>query len=136
MDKIRTGYQHRQAMFIDDDQATNTLHTVVARSVNFADDLCTHTSATEALEELRRTPSEEFPSYLFVDVNMPQMDGHQFMQSLKKMDGYDEQRTQVIFLTGSLDIKDVVRADENDVKHYHWKPLKAEDLLEIKGLSA
>jgi CheY-like chemotaxis protein len=107
------------AMFIDDDAATNMLHIIAAQNVKLADETTAHTSAVDALDELKHTPTDDFPSYIFVDVNMPQMNGHEFMTALKSGTHYNPDETCVIFLTGSLDIKDLVRADENEVKRYH-----------------
>lgn len=123
----------KSAMFIDDDQATNLLHRIAAENVRLADDIITHTSATSALDELRDTPKNEFPAFLFVDVNMPNMDGHSFMGELKKLDGYDPKQTCVVFVTGSLSMKDVVLADENEVHCYKWKPLSRNDFMELRG---
>ena len=95
-------------MFIDDDQATNVLHCIGAQNVRLADYITTHTNATDALEELRFANNAEFPSFLFVDVNMPGVNGHEFMDELKKLKGYDPKQTCVVFVTGSLDIKDMV----------------------------
>lgn len=123
----------RTAMFIDDDQATNVLHCIGAQNVRLADSISTHTSATAALEELKFTPKEEFPSFLFVDVNMPGINGHEFMNELKKLKSYNPKHTCVVFVTGSLDIKDVVLADENDVHCYKFKPLTRNDFMELRG---
>lgn len=121
-------------MFVDDDMATNALNIIAAKKAKLADHFSAYDSASEALEDLERLTQDEFPHYLFVDVNMPELDGHRFMTALKTTTAYNPERTIVVFLTGSLDIKDVVRADDNEVKYYHWKPLKLQDLEELKKL--
>lgn len=133
MKTTRTISRIKSAMFIDDDAATNMLHLMAAQNVRLAEDLSTHTSATAALEELKYTPTEEFPSFLFVDVNMPRVSGHDFMSELKTFKGYDPQQTCVVFVTGSLDIKDVILADENEVHCYKFKPLTRNDFMELRG---
>ena len=133
MNTLSTQVRTNSAMFIDDDAATNVIHRIAAQNVRLADDISTHTSAAAALEELKFTPRSEFPSFLFVDVNMPSMNGHDFMQQLKKLNGYDPKQTCVVFVTGSLDMKDVVLADENEVHCYKWKPLTRNDFMELRG---
>lgn len=133
MHTVNTQLHTKTAMFIDDDQATNVLHCIGAQNVRLADSISTHTSATLALEELKYTPESEFPSFLFVDVSMPGVNGHEFMDGVKKLKGYDPKQTCVVFVTGSLDIRDMVMADENDVHCYKFKPLTQNDFLELRG---
>ncbi len=131
-----TNYTQRntsKAMFIDDDHATNVYHSINAKEAELAQEVATHTNAVAALTELRNTPKEAFPAYLFVDINMPSMSGHEFMTELRKLEGYDPQQTCVVFVTSSLSMKDVVLADENKVDQYKWKPLAPADFAELRN---
>jgi response regulator RpfG family c-di-GMP phosphodiesterase len=36
-----------------------------------------------------------------------------------------------VHLTASLDIKDVIKSDENEVEHYYFKPIKEKELQQL-----
>ena len=59
------------------------------------------------------------------------MTGHEFAERVQDMDGYNENRTCVALLTNSKDIRDVLKADENRVEYYYWKPLNDELLKKV-----
>lgn len=122
-----------RAFFIDDDTATNMLHYIAAQDLRLADDIQLFTSAFAALQTLRCMDASDFPEYIFVDVNMPAMNGHDFMNELKSIKNYDPSKTCVIFVTGSLKAEDMVKADQNEVRCYKWKPLSRHDLMEIRN---
>lgn len=119
----------KKVVFIDDDDATNAYHSALAKEYNLAETMEFYTSAESALTALAAiTDKHAFPELIFVDINMPKMDGHEFASELQKMPGYNEKRTCIALLTNSRDIRDVITADQNMVEHYYWKPLN-QDLL-------
>lgn len=118
-------------MFIDDDMATNFLHGAIATDYRLANELTFHKNPHEALEELSTLNIKQFPELIFVDVNMPYMNGHEFMQQLRFLAGYDKDRTCVTFLTGAYNMRDLMQADENQVDCYYWKPLNKDVLNNI-----
>ena len=122
----------KKVFFIDDDEATNAYHKALAKDFNLAEDVQFFGQATEALDVLEAIESKyEFPQLIFVDINMPSMTGHEFAERVQDMDGYNENRTCVALLTNSKDIRDVLKADENRVEYYYWKPLNDELLKKV-----
>ena len=122
----------QKIMFIDDDEYTIEHHKLLASEVNLAREVYAYTNASEALNFLAEIKDKyDFPELLIVDINMPEMDGHEFVDELTNMQGYNANRTVICFLTSSKDMTDVIKADENMVEFYHWKPLTKETLFNI-----
>lgn len=122
----------KRVMFIDDDDATNFFHQSLSKEVNLAANLDVHNNATEALKVLNEiTDKYEFPELIFVDINMPKINGHEFTQLVQDMPGFNPNRTCVALLTNSKSIGDVIEADQNEVEHFYWKPLNTETLNQV-----
>ena len=122
----------KKVFFIDDDEATNAFHKALAADFGLAQDVQLFEDAQEAIKALNSIEDKyEFPELIFVDINMPKIDGHEFATKVQDMPGYNENRTCIALLTNSKDIRDVVKADENSVEYYYWKPLSSEMLENI-----
>ena len=77
----------------------------------------------EALEYLK----EHSPDLLFLDLNMPKMDGWEFLEALKTSDL--SVTYPIIIVTSSIDPEDKRKAERNElVKDYLEKPLNVDVL--------
>jgi CheY-like chemotaxis protein len=82
----------------------------------------------EALEILDAT--EHSPDVIFLDINMPRMDGHEFLAMYDKRD--EAKSTVVVMLTSSSQEEDRDRSLAHQcVKSYLIKPLDAKNLEEL-----
>lgn len=117
-----------KVVFVDDNPMTNQYHRLLWKENPFANEIEFYQNAESALEALNSM--EEYPELIFIDINMPRMDGHEFISLLSQSPKYLENKPVLAYLTSSKDIRDVVQADENEVSHYYWKPLNKEILQE------
>lgn len=119
-------------MFIDDDEATTFYHKVVSEAADIADKAVFYQKAINALKYLTEQP-EGFinPDIIFLDINMPRMDGWQF---LKKLEELQLDEYPVIFMVStSLDERDLNNARSHHlVRRFIQKPVTEEMLIEIK----
>lgn len=110
--------------FIDDDDINNMLS---ERLINkhFPNTGCkTFLDAEEALEILQKTPNQK-PDAIFLDINMPRMNGWEFLEELQKLNVL----VNVYMLTSSIDPRDQQKAHEYKlVKDFISKPLREERL--------
>ena len=72
-------------MLVDDNEVDNFINQKMIEGSNFADHVYIHTSSKSALEflsNLQRSsdvPQSMIPGVIFLDINMPIMDGFQFL---------------------------------------------------------
>lgn len=111
-------------LFVDDDVATVYLHKRLINKLNITEKLVTCRNGLEALEYVRNAEAANYtaPDLIFLDVNMPQMDGFEFLKAYAELD--DALRAKhVIMLTSSLMEGDVRKAEGLGVSEYVDKPL-------------
>lgn len=78
----------------------------------------------EALEILKDLPEQ--PGVIFLDINMPRMNGHEFLDEYSQ---WEKQANVVIMLTSSDQEKDREKSVAHKcVKKYFTKPLDLSDL--------
>ena len=122
----------KKVMFVDDDRMVNLVHKQLAEKTGLADELLIYNSSEEAIFHLMKiTNAGEFPELILVDINMPQIDGHEFAKRVKTLKGFDAERTMLAFLTSSRELEDVVKADEEEVEYFYWKPLDKDTLKKV-----
>jgi CheY-like chemotaxis protein len=126
----------KRILLIDDDPIANMISTkIISNNFNFS--VLAYANAREALgmlEQWANSAPEIIPDLIFLDINMPQMDGWEFLEEFQKMKDYPEDKCQVIMLTSSLDRGDIERSKTYKcVKEFISKPLTAE---KIKSLAA
>ena len=116
-------------MLIDDNDDDNFFHAHVIRKTSIAENILITTSAFEALEHL--SIFEQAPQLIFLDINMPKMNGFDFLEAYKKMKPANKSIV-IVMLTTSLNPIDREKAVQNEmITDFRTKPLTREMLLEI-----
>ncbi|WP_321508379.1 response regulator [uncultured Methanoregula sp.] len=82
----------------------------------------------EALEFLRN-PANVRPAIILLDLNMPRMNGHEFLAVVKKDE--DLKKIPVIVLTTSRGEMDKVQSFEQGVAGYMIKPVDYQQFVEV-----
>lgn len=125
-------------MLIDDSEIDNFINTKMIEGCNFAEKIYVHTSGKSALEFLKNievmgeSSSHLLPSVIFLDLNMPIMDGLQFIEEFKKMGRNLTSRSKIYLLTASQNPSEIKQVESNKrITKYLPKPLNEQTLSEI-----
>lgn len=117
-------------MLIDDDEADNYYHRMVIERSGCADEIRCFQRAERALDFLDAA-GERRPDLILLDINMPAMNGWDFLDAYRDLAEFRED-VVVVMLTTSLNPDDRARARTIDaVADFKIKPLDDAALTEI-----
>lgn len=89
----------------------------------------------EAIEEIKGKIKlgRSLPDLILLDINMPIMDGWQFLDEFKKTNRVATEKTTIYLVSSSDSISDVNKAKEyqDQIKDFFFKPMTTEDLCKI-----
>ena len=107
-----------QCFLVDDDSDDLKIFALAMEEVDSSIQCVTATNGVEALEKLR---DEEFiPDVIFLDLNMPRMNGKQCLIEMKKIDRLKD--VPVIMYSTSSDRRDVEETLHLGAAHFLTKP--------------
>ena len=125
----------RNVLLIDDDPTTSFLQKKVIQSFGFSEKVEIANDGEEALQLLGKYIHAEnedmIPQLIFVDIDMPFMDGFQFLEAYQKLYFREKDSVVVAVLTSSISPQDMKRAKEFSVEAYLVKPLTKEKMIEL-----
>lgn len=120
-----------RVMLIDDSAADNFLHKVVLQKSGQVGDIVAYQMATDALVHLGN-PSEDLPELILLDLNMPKMNGFEFLSAYQRQLDRARGRPIVVMLSTSQDDTDLSRAESHElVSRFLNKPLTSDVIAEI-----
>ncbi|WP_228234879.1 response regulator [Allomuricauda sp. M10] len=119
---------------VDDDDIYQFTLKVTLRSIPSVKSISTFSDGAEALEHImaNKDELEALPDIIFLDINMPVMDGFQFMDEFVDLLPGLNKEIKVYLVSSSIDPMDIKKARRIDaVSDYLVKPLKSEDIKDI-----
>lgn len=120
-------------LLVDDNDFCNEFHQIIINKMGITEKVEVATDGKEALAYLKSTVNGKHPKpdLIFLDINMPVMNGWEFLEEYKKLDA-EMKANIIVIVTSSFNPDDKKRADLMDcVDGFKEKFLSLEKINEI-----
>jgi CheY-like chemotaxis protein len=124
-------------MLVDDNETDNFISKRIIQYSSFAENVDIFSSGKDALNHLGKIKDsvELLPDLIFLDINMPVLDGFVFLYEFELLSEMIKDKCKVIILSSSDNRRDIERMMANEfVTRFVTKPLTLDTLKEIKEL--
>jgi two-component system nitrate/nitrite response regulator NarL len=124
-----------KTMLIDDSEVDLFIHRRFLELCNFSRELIMHRSAENALDWLKNLNGSAPPNIIFLDLNMPVVDGFSFLNLFMELPEKIRKHSRIVVLTSSNSA-----TDREQVFLYHnvvqmiTKPMKQSDIEALRIL--
>lgn len=119
-------------MLVDDDEITNHINKLLIEDLDLAHHIAVAYNGQEALEIIQgQMIKDQQPLLILLDINMPVMDGFEFLAELENMKNLDRENIYVVILTSSNNQKDLDRTKRHKIHGYLDKPLTEEKVIQV-----
>jgi two-component SAPR family response regulator len=117
-------------LVVDDDKIYQLLCKQIIKNAQVTHNVISCLSAEEGLDLLKE--QAPLPELIFLDINMPGMNGWDFLEAFKRLDKSIRDRVKIVMLSSSVFAADKIRAGTyNEVADYVVKPLTIQRAQEI-----
>ena len=124
-------------MLVDDNDTDNFISKRIIEITKFSSNIIVKNSGKSALDYLveNKESPDAIPDIIFLDINMPIVDGFVFLYEYEKFSNSVKDKCRVIILSSSDNKRDIDKIVNNDfVIKFVTKPLTEKTLEEIKQL--
>ncbi|MEO5977254.1 MAG: response regulator [Chryseolinea sp.] len=129
--------KYKTVMLIDDNEIDNLINQKMIEASAITENIYTHTGAKSAIEFLKNMEkldmaNEVLPDVIFLDIDMPLMDGFQFLDEFEKLSIVAKKKCKIVMLTSSINPQDFNRSKKyENVRLYLNKPLSHDSILKL-----
>ncbi|TAH42845.1 MAG: response regulator [Bacteroidetes bacterium] len=127
-------FKFERVLLIDDNDIDNFINERMITTNMFSKTVIIKNSAESALQFLKENEGNDaaMPQLIFLDLNMPVIDGFGFLEEFEKLSEKVRKNAKVIVLSSSISPEDINRASTNQyVVKYVNKPLNEKYLEAI-----
>jgi CheY-like chemotaxis protein len=119
-------------LLVDDDQINNFINKRIIRKLDIANHVDIALNGEEALEHIQKICEEtgNCPELIFLDINMPVMNGFEFLNEFKNLSLQNKKEVKIIVLTTSTNPGDMQKLKEHSIKGFLNKPLTEKKIIE------
>ena len=105
----------KKVMLIDDNEIDLKINSRIISLAKLFDEIIICQSGEEALDYLNKhiNVPEKLPNFILLDIQMPEMDGFDFLERYKILPKSLTSRCPVAMLSSTLDFGDIKRAEAN-----------------------
>ncbi|BAV06370.1 Response regulator receiver domain-containing protein [Filimonas lacunae] len=123
-------------LLIDDDDATNFINSFLLKQLDITEQITIKDNAAAALDFLQTGIQEmQIPDLIFLDINMPGMNGWEFLEQFQARFSTRKLHTVIVMLTTSANPDDAEKAATYpEIAAFKTKPLDKTKISEILRL--
>lgn len=122
----------KNTLLVDDDPISCFINQKIIEKTELARHIAVVHNGAEALDYIIKNvminTENGKPDLIFIDLNMPVMDGFEFLQKFKALDAKYSENIEIVVLTSSNNQADIKKAKNYNVIAYLLKPLTVESL--------
>ncbi len=128
----------KKVLCVDDDSISLTISQLLLKRTGFAVEVVTAIDGSDALEYFEKLFLEDpagasAPELILLDINMPVMNGWDFLQAYMPLYALKLPQTRIVILSSTIDPEDFALAKQYPaVIQFISKPLSVENLDELK----
>lgn len=119
---------------VDDDKIFQLTASRTLKATAITDSILQFENGEDALNFLRQhtTDPDSLPDYIFLDINMPMIDGWMFLDDYENLKNKFSKPINIYMVSSSIDTRDIERAKRNvNVKDYIVKPVTRDKFIEL-----
>lgn len=115
----------KNVMVVDDDIIVHILSERIMTSLDCLNNMCSAFNGKEAIELLQGYCSNltSMPEVVLIDLNMPIMNGIQFLKDMVKVECVDLSKLTMVMISSSIDPLEIDEAKSLGIKHFFSKPV-------------
>ena len=118
-------------LLVDDNTDDNIFHQIILKKMDIVNRIDIVLNGLEALVYLKKE-NQMPPELILLDINMPKMNGWEFLEQYKHLNARQKARVVIMILTTSANPDDLKKAKEiKEVTGFETKPLSEEIMTEI-----
>ena len=110
-------------LLVDDDETTNFVNQLLLEHMEVTDQVLVAYNGRQALTLIQQ---QCCPTLSLLDINMPVMNGFEFLEAYEGLELPHKQSVVVVMLTTSLNPKDMERLEQMSIQGFCSKPLTEE----------
>lgn len=119
----------RRIAIVDDDDIFQFTTKIKLQKNKLAEEVLFFHDGGEMLEYIEESSIDDLPEIILLDINMPIVDGWDFINLFQKLDKSKQNKMQIYMLSSSINPDDVRRAEESSyINDYITKPIRDKDL--------
>jgi CheY-like chemotaxis protein len=117
-----------RTLIVEDDSTTAFITRMLIKDLNVSDHVEIASNGEEALKILK---NGKIPELILLDLNMPVMDGYEFLESFYASCKNIADQTKIVLLAASYKKGDKAMADQYNISELIEKPLTEDKMINI-----
>ena len=122
-------------LLVDDDEINNFISVKLIKKTLINTEISTCLNGRHAIDrliEIKNRNSEELPDYILLDINMPIMNGWEFLDEYERLHLDPKGKTKIYIISSSVFNNDIIKAKSYElVRDFISKPLSIDKIKEV-----